>query len=160
MAMTSPQGTASRPGGSSRAHLAQFDRHRLRGLVEQVPLRTDCVIAGDAARQGLGSGATFGIELAQLRDRLLHHLAAMAHRAHQLPVDVGLAVFASRAVAQVHVRRFSATHRASSVFGAFAGPQMRFGCSATRRFTRRQHWGVHATSRRPRQKRRELWKLG
>jgi len=76
------------------ANLDRFSRY-LR--VEQRALRifapSPCHLPGQQPR----AGSTLGVQLAQLRHRLLHYLAPATNRTNQAPVHVGLAVFASRA---------------------------------------------------------------
>src|SRR3970282_1359722 len=74
-----------------------------------MPLRRTGRIARDAARERLSPCPPFGIELAQLRHRLLNHPATVTHRANQLPVHVRLAILLSRRVPQVHESAFSAS---------------------------------------------------
>ncbi len=83
-------------------HAIQADRNggRVSGNgLEQVRLLAP---AGNRASQRSRAGASLGVELAELRHRLLHNLAADAHRAHQTPVRMRLAVLHARRVAQVH----------------------------------------------------------
>ncbi len=54
---------------------------------------------GDLPRQGLRLRPALGVQLAELRHGLLDDLAVAAHRTHQPPVRVGLAVLANRRVA-------------------------------------------------------------
>jgi len=60
-------------------------------------------------------GAPLGVELAELGHRLLHDLAADAHRADQAPVGVGFAVLHARRVAQVHCPAYPTRRRAKSM---------------------------------------------
>ena len=100
-----------------QTHLIELDRNRgarARRLRTARRCETQPRPPDDAARQRCGSRAPLRIELAQLRHRLLHHLAAAAHRAHQPPVDVRLAVFASCRVPQVHARIVGIAHAAAA----------------------------------------------
>ena len=104
-----PQGA---PQGPAKPHVAeraaafepdvpQAYRHCRLGLGgrEQVGL---LAVAGDGAGQRAGLGAPSGVQLPELRDGVLHDLAAHAHRADQPPVAVDLAVLPPRRMAQVH----------------------------------------------------------
>jgi hypothetical protein len=71
--------------------------------------------AGDRAGQRPRLGAALGVELTELRHRLLHDLAADAHRADQAPVGVGFAVLHARRVAQVHCPAYPTRRRAKSM---------------------------------------------
>src|SRR3990172_6830869 len=90
-------------------------RFPLRRRLEQLPLIPS---PRDLSRQGLRPGAPLGVQLAELRHRLLHHLAVAPHRADEAPVDVRLAVLAANGVPQIHGhspphRRFSQIRLAS-----------------------------------------------
>src|SRR5208283_111223 len=80
-----------------RNRLAPLSRRRLKQLVLLFPPR-------DPRSPSAGPRPSL---LVKLRHRLLHHSAAAAHRAHQTPVTVRLAVLANRRVSQIHRRESS-----------------------------------------------------
>src|SRR5438128_317185 len=79
--------------------------------LEEVRLLT---IAGDRPRQRLGPRAAFGVEFAEVGNRLLDDLAPHAHRADQTPVPVDLAILPQRRVAQVHYSAYRACRSTKS----------------------------------------------
>ena len=108
----------SQPHRSETAPALQVDRlhlhcHRFVGLsrVEQLALLQLSATTRNLSRQHLCPCPPFAIEFAQLSHRLLRHLATAPHRANKLPVDVGLAVFVSGRVAQVHPPIVSCANR-------------------------------------------------
>jgi hypothetical protein len=87
----------------------QLDRHQPRWLttIEQLSLRKLIDAPPDISRQRLSSRPPFGIKFPKLRHRLLHDFATASDRAHQPPVNMALAIFASPSVTQVHAHTLS-----------------------------------------------------
>src|SRR5213595_797603 len=122
-------GTAARPAGKSAAHSSssrsgppqrpsqpdvaeraralhaqplESDRDGLlsrRRLFEQLVLLAP---AGDLLREQPRPRAPLAVEFAEVRDRFLHHLPAVPHRAHQPPVPVRPSALPHHRVPQVH----------------------------------------------------------
>jgi len=85
-------------------HWLARSRRRLEQFVLLVPSR-------NPQGQSASPRASLRVELAKLRHRLLHHLAATPHRAHQTPVAVRLAILANCRVSQVHRRESRSQNR-------------------------------------------------
>ena len=81
-----------------QANLIQPHRHRLARAHSRLKQIVLLPVARDLQRQPPRPRAALPVELAEMRNRLLHHLAAMAHRTHKAPVGVRLAVPANRRV--------------------------------------------------------------
>jgi hypothetical protein len=87
---------------SFQANLFQANRDRLAGrraCVEQVVL----LASGDRKGQPTSLSPALRIELAKMGHRLLDDLAAAAHRTHQTPITMRLAVLVHRRMAQIHL---------------------------------------------------------
>jgi hypothetical protein len=100
---------ATAPGESHRA-----SRHR-RAVGRRLEQLVSLAPAGDTQRQPPRPCPTGTVQFAQMRNRLLDHLAAATHRAHKTPVGVRLAILGARRVPKVlpraiPLRRISRSH--------------------------------------------------
>ena len=77
-------------------NLLQPNRHRLASIPGQLEKLVLLAPARDLQRQPPSPRASFPVKLAQLCNRLLHHLATTTNRPHQSPIGVRLAVLADR----------------------------------------------------------------
>ncbi len=112
------------------AHTLELHRDRLsaRAIVKQARVLG---LANQGARQRAGAHPPRFIQLSEMRYRLLNHSPADAHRTHQAPAAMRLAVFLARRVAQIHRRASQRTP--TPLPRGKVGTTRRLTLSATRR---------------------------